>query len=444
MYAKPAQRGGNAKTEFYLENTPGLKLFSDLGVSFAGRGIINLGGILYAVCDDSLYKIASDGSSTVLSATITGSGRVSLAKILNQIAIQTKGGSAFYYDKNSNLTQIIPYPFSQQAGVLTAQNQRIIGNMLETGQFFFSDLATTASYTGTNIATAERNDDNLVSLIANYDDLFLFGSETLEVKSPTVVDGDVVYQNIRGAVSNVGIIGEYAVSDTDDGIIFVGSDKSIYNLKGYTPQLISTDAIVDEIEEFSSPQTCEIFSYTQKNHKFSAITFPEDTKTFCYDSVTGLFHERSSYYNNANQAWRARTIVKCYGKTLCADYASGKIFQIDPLTYSEDGEEIRRIVEFGYPSYETRGINLSRLEVIMDTGESSGVSDSDTDPIITLEVSHNNGKTYTVNDTKNAGLAGRHETRVVFQSLGHFPLAPCFRLTVGAKCAWRIIGIDIA
>jgi len=444
MYAKPAQRGGNSKTEYYLENTPGLKLFCDLGVSFPVRGIITMGSELYAVCDNTLYKIASDGTSTTLSATITGSGRVSIARIFNQIAIQSQGGSAFYYDKNSNSTGVISYPFANQAGVLTAQNQRIIGNTLETGQFFFSDLATVISYTGTNVATAERNDDVLVSVIANYDDLFLFGSDTLEVKSPTVVDSDVVYQNIRGAVSNVGIIGKYSVTDTDDGVFFVGSDKSIYALKGYTPQLISTDAIVDEIEEFITPEACEAFSYTQKNHKFAAFTFLGDNKTFCYDSTTGLFHERSSFYNNDNKAWRARTIAKCYGKVLCGDYSSGKIFQIDPLTYSDNGEEIRRIIEFGYSSYDTKGINLSRLEVIMDTGEGGSVSGSDTDPIVTLEVSYNNGKTYTVNETKNAGLAGRHETRVVFQSLGHFPLAPCFRLLVSAKCAWRIVAVDIS
>lgn len=444
MYAKLAQRGGNSKGEYYLENTPGLKLFCDLGVNFPVRGVITMGGELYAVCDNTLYKIASDGTSTALSSTITGSGRVSITKILNQIAMQTQGGSAFYYDKNSNSTGVISYPFSTQAGVLTAQNQRIIGNTLGTGQFFFSDLATVIAYTGTNVATAERNDDVLVSVIANYDDLFLFGSETLEIKSPTVVNSDVVYQNIRGAVSNVGIIGQYAVTDTDEGIIFVGGDKSVYALKGYTPQLISTDAIVDEIEDFASPETCEAFGYTQKNHKFAALTFLEANKTFCYDSTTGLFHERSSFYNNENKAWRARTIAKCYGKVLCGDYADGKIFQIDPLTYSENGEEIRRIIEFGYPSYDTKGINLGRLEVIMDTGEGGSVLGSDTDPVITLEVSYNNGKTYTVNETKSAGLAGRYETRVVFQSLGHFPLSPCFRLSVSAKCAWRIVAVDIS
>jgi len=441
MYAKPDGSTG-AKASFYLEQTPGLKLFSDLNSAFPVRAGIHLSGVPYVISDETLYSVAENGAASAVSGVISGGNKISSAKIRNQAIFCADSSTHVYDNRTQALTQITDASF-QKSDTVTAQNQRAVFNVRDTDQFIWSDLTDALSYDALNVATAERNDDNLVAVQANYDDLFLFGVETLEVRRPVVSNNGMSYSLIPGAVSNFGLLAKHGAVTFANGVYWLGHDKSVYGMAGYSPRSISTDAIADIIENMTSPTDCEVYAYTQKNHHFLAFSFPFDRKTLVYDLKTGLWHERGSYWNNAMQSWRCRSIFRAYGKLLCGDFKEGKVFEIDSDTYDEEGEEIRREVDFSMPGYDIEGMNFSRLEVLMDTGEGGNISNTDSDPLITLSGSIDGGATYLEIETKSSGLAGRRETRVVFHQLGNFALDASFRLSFAAKCPFRITAVDI-
>ena len=432
--AVPAS-GPLARGSFYLDTTPGLVAFSTLGTGlYSTRGLMQMGGVLYAVNGETLYRVNSFGVETSL-GTVAGSLPVTMAKIGQELVICADTLSYVWNAQTSTFSTITDPDF-YVADAVTGQNQRVIFNRRGTGQFFWSDTLAATVYDGLNLQTAEANDDNLVAPFAAYDDLWLFGTETTEIARESV---DGFYDRISGAVLDVGLASKYAVTRLGNAVYWLGHDGVVYGAAGYSPQIISTFAISDQIANLSKISDAVMWSYSTHGHKHLVLTFIEGRRTFVYEINTGLWHERSSY--GVGQ-WKALNYAFCYGKHIVGELNEGKLYTIDRNAYDEDGTEIRRIVDMGFIADGVNSFTVDRMELVLDTGLGGTATGTATDPIVSLSWSNDGGRTFSTPLQATAGLLGNYQQRVVFRRLGQFHMDAMMRVEVSSKTPWRIVAAD--
>lgn len=428
FYAVPAQGSQKARSGFYLQGTEGLKTFCTIS-AFKPRGAVVASGMLYVVIGNNLYKITRDGINTNL-GVISGAATVSISKIsgsaANQQIIIVSDTQSFHYDIATNTLTTITDADFPIAETVTSLNNKVIVNAKNTGQFFWSALGDGTSWDALDFATAEDNDDNLVAVFAKYGDLGLFGEETTQI----VRDNDNGYSNI--ATMGVGLASKHAITAIDNAVYFLGQDKSVYGVAGYTPQEVSSFAIAETLSQLDCSDA-EMFSYRNNGHKFVHLKLPTEERTFVYDTSTKLWHERT---------WTARHYAYAFGKHLATDSTTGKLWEIDSNTYAHGDNEIVRVCDLSFIDDGVRSFTIDRLEFVVETGRGGYGSGDATDPQVMLSWSNDGGRTFGNPAMASAGNTGQYRTRVVFRNLGQFDMDAVLRLQVSSKTPWRIISAD--
>jgi len=97
-------------------------------------------------------------------------------------------------------------------------------------------------------------------------------------------------------------------------------------------------AISKEIESYAVKDDAFGFNYTIEGHQFYALTFPSENKTWEFDTLTGLWHERESLnpMNMMPGQWLANAHANFAGKELVGDLNTGNIYELDLDAYTEN------------------------------------------------------------------------------------------------------------
>lgn len=192
-------------------------------------------------------------------------------------------------------------------------------------------------------------------------------------------------------------------------MIFVGNDRIVYRLDGYTPVRISTHAIEYLLRDATYVRA---FTYDQEGHKFCIMT--TDRGTAGFDIAVGAWHMRKSWQMTT---WRANGAVSAYGMTLISSSLDGKLFRLDFDTFSEDGDPIEMVIDLptieGGRDYKT----MDAFEVTCETGVGNAAVPN---PQIMLSYSDNGGRTYSSEMWRALGAVGTYMTRAVWRKLGIF------------------------
>ena len=138
------------------------------------------------------------------------------------------------------------------------------------------------------------------------------------------------------------------------------------------------------------------------------LTFPTAGKTWVYDSVSDLWHERSA----AGGAWMWFGCSTFGGKQFVADGVSGKIYRLNPEAYTDNGVAITRIRQAPHISTEQKVVRHNRLQLDMDVGTVTAA------PTVSLAVSDDGGKTFTGEKSLTAGASGETKKRLIWRRLG--------------------------
>ena len=166
------------KEPAFLNRAPGLTLLSTVGTGPI-RGLWTFNGVGYVVSGLQLYKITSSYTATLL-GTVTGTGPVSMADNGTQLFIACNGPSYIYNAQTNVFVQItdVNFPGAVTVGYLD-------------GYFVFIEpnsqkVWVTALLEGTSIdplafASAEGSPDGLVSMIVDHREVWLFGTNSVEV-----------------------------------------------------------------------------------------------------------------------------------------------------------------------------------------------------------------------------------------------------------------------
>ena len=197
-----------------------------------------------------------------------------------------------------------------------------------------------------SFSSKDGSPDNLVSIIVDHREIYLLG----ETSSEVWVDVGAFpfpFQRIPGTNTQHGIVAKFSVSRIGDSFAYVSRDLrgqgTIVMMNGYTPTRISTHAVENTlVNQYIGDAIA--WTYQLEGHEVYVVSFPSLDLTWAYDFATGLWHKWQWVDNyNVYHRHRGNCATQFQGIVLVGDWQNGKIYQLDPNTYTDDSQEIRRL-----------------------------------------------------------------------------------------------------
>lgn len=418
LYPEATPDGG--KEAGFLNRCPGLRLLAAVG-SGPIRGMWAVNGVGYVVSGLWLYSVSSTWSVTLLGA-VSGTGPVSMSDNGTQIFIACNP-DGFIYNTSTNVFQQISDPDFTGAVTVGYLDGYFVYNEPNSQKVWVTSLLDGTSIDPLDFASAEGSPDNLVSLIVDHREVWLFGTNSVEVWYNAGL-ADFPLTRIQGAFNEIGCAAAYSVAKLDNGLFWLGADARgqgvVYRANGYTGQRVSTHAIEYAIQSYDTISDAIAYTYQQDGHAFYVLTFPSEGKTWVYDVATNAWHERAGFSGGAFTRHRSNCQMTLNGVTVVGDYENGNLYAFDLSVYADNGAAQKWLRSWrALPPGQN---NLKRtahhsLQLDCETGVGLNVGQGD-DPQVMLRWSDDGGHTWSREHWVSMGRIGTYGTRAIWRRLG--------------------------
>ena len=325
------------KEAAYLQRCPGLRRVATVGTGPI-RGMWSLGGKLYVVSGTGLYKLTSTYAATLI-GTVGGTGPVSMADNGTQLFVACNGPS-YIYNATTNVFQQITDPDFPGAVTVGFLDQYFVFNEPNSQRIWVTELLDGTSVDPLDFASAEGSPDGVVSLIVDHREVWVLGTNSVEVWYNTG-GPDFPLQRIQGAFNEIGCAAAYSVAKLDNTVFWLGADARgrgiVYRANGYNGQRISTHAVEFAIQGYGDISDAIAYTYQQDGHSFYVLTFPSANATWVFDAATQAWHERAGWDNDQFARHRSNCQVAFNSEVLVGDYTNGNLYAFDLDVYADDG-----------------------------------------------------------------------------------------------------------
>lgn len=411
---------GTSKSVAALRGTSGLEEFCTIGGGSI-RGGIESAERAFFVSGDSFYEVLNDGTSVLRGTLDTAVGLVDLQENPTQIMI-IDGLYGYIFNKTTDtFTKITDVDFPIPSD-LTFQDGYFIITEADSAKFWISGLNNGLTWGSLDFTTVESSPDNLVGIISDKSNLWLFGTKSTEIFQNT---GNAIFpfQRLNGAYLETGCAAQGTIKLLDNAIIWMGTDENgdaiIWRSNGYNAQRISTQAIERKIAESSNFKESYAWCYHERGHAFYVLQVKGLNTTLVLDLATNLWHERSYRNPLTGEEEQHRGSCHVFFKQmhLVGDRKSGKVFKMALDIYSDDSDPIVRRRISPHYAQEKKLIPHAQFELDMEVGVGLQ-SGQGSDPKIMMRYSDDGGRTWSSELWQNIGKVGKYRTRVIWRKLG--------------------------
>ena len=405
MYAEAAPAG--APNPVLLRSAPGVRPLVSL--TGGGRGLYSCALGVFAVAGQTLYRIAS--TATAL-GTVSGQGRATFADNTTQLAVSADGVGYVY--SGSGLAAISDGDFtSRRPGVVVGVDGYALWVDKGSGRFFGSDLLDFAAYEALDNAVAEADADRVVTAVVTQRQVALIGERTTELWYNSGANG-FPFERVPGGVIDLGGLAEHGACRLDNTVFWLASDRTARALRGSTPQRVSTHGVEEAWRKYATVSDCQCFPITQQGHLWIVFRFPTAGRAWVYDVSTNEWHERESYLS---LPWRVCAAAEWEGVTYVQNADTGSVGILDAATFTEWGETLRG--EWTYQSVYGGGRRMFHEELELGADMGVGLATGQgSDPLVTLQVSDDAGKTWRTFPMRFMGRMGEYGRRIRWHRLG--------------------------
>jgi hypothetical protein len=407
LYPEPVE-ADNPKASTVLRGTTGLTAFCTLGASPV-RGILSAGAPLtgaprcFAVGGSTLYEIDSSGVATSLGSVGTDAGNTPVQMELNgtQLFIVSAGQS---YVSNGGAPTAVGMPAARQGcyidgyGIIFPSASR---------NFYISALNDFSTWDALDVGVKESYPDHIGAMLADRQDLWLFGESTIEVWNHTGRGvGGFPFERNNSALIHQGIAAPWSACRLLNGVAWLGQDTRgkmvAWYADGYSPRRVSTYAVETEWS-LGTVSDATSYTYVENGHHFWVLNFPTLDQTWVWDATTGWWHQRGWWNGTVNARHRGRCHAFVFDKHLVGDHTSGVIYQMADSLGTDNGTAIHRLRQAPHVSEDH--VRLFHHELIVNAQTHS----SATAPSWTLTYSDDKGTTWKTDKTVSTANGFQHE-----------------------------------
>ena len=399
-----------------LVGTPGLSVFCDIGSEVEIRGMIQVGGLLYAVCGNTFYKITRAGVATSKGTLNSSTGKAFMEYNGTQIMILANKTGYIYTLSSGAFAEITDSDFPS-ATSLTFQDGYFLVSKENTDEIYISDLNDGSSWSG-DYASAEGDAGDVVAVYSDHRELLIFGESSIEVWYNSGADypfdrrNDVYIEDGLGATASV--------ASKDNRIFWLNIDGIVKTLENYTPTVISERSIEEQISDFGNFSDAIGYTVSFYSIPFYVLTLPKQNKTYLCNLTDKSWSTWASYPTPYNGRHRSNCCATLGNYQLLGDYENGIIYKLDKSVYTDNGETIKASrTSPPIISQDQKRVFHKRLEIEIESGVglTGGVNPGE-DPQITLSWSDNLGKTWSNEYWRSMGKIGEYDKRCVWSGMG--------------------------
>lgn len=177
LYPEAVPDGG--KEAGFLTRAPGLRKVAELGTGPI-RGVYPFMGYSLVVSGPNLYKLESDYTSTLISSSVAGSGPVAMADNGTQVFLACDPNGYIYTHSTSTLVQITDEDYPGAVNVQYLDGYFVF-NEPDSQKMWITSLLEGTTIDPLDFASAEGSPDMLISLVVDHREVWLFGTNSVEV-----------------------------------------------------------------------------------------------------------------------------------------------------------------------------------------------------------------------------------------------------------------------
>jgi hypothetical protein len=421
LFPEVIPEGG--KEPAFLNRAPGLKFLATIG-NGPVRGLWVLKADptrAFVVSGNQFFEINSSYTAT-LRGTVGGTGPVSMVDNGTQIFIAANP-NGYIFNTSTNVFAQITDPDFPGAVTVAYLDGYFIFNPPNSQRFYLTALLDGTSVDPLDFASAEGSSDGLVALIVDHRELWLFGTDSIEVWYDAGLS-DFPFVRIQGAFNELGCAAPYSVAKLDNGLFWLGSDARgkgiVYRAEGYTGKRMSTHAVEWQIQQYGDISDAIGYTYQQDGHAFYVLIFPSANTTWVFDVATQAWHERAGFVNGDFTRHRSNCQMAYNNEVIVGDYQNGNIYSFDLDVYADNGQ-IQKWLR-SWRALPTGQNNLKRttqhsMQLDCETGVGLNVGQGE-DPQAMLRWSDDGGHTYSNEHWKSLGKIGVFQRRAIWRRLG--------------------------
>jgi hypothetical protein len=422
LFPEVIPEGG--KEAGFLSRCPGLKFLQTVGTGPV-RGLWahqTNGSDFYVASGQQFFKLSSLTGTPTLLGTISGTGPVSIADNGTQLFIACNPRSYIYNETLNTFAEItdIDFPGAVTVGYLDGY---FVFNEPDSQKVWVTQLFEGTQIDPLDFASAEGSPDGLVGLIVDHREVWLFGTDSVEVWYDAGL-ADFPLARIQGAFNEIGCVAAFSIAKLDNGLFWLGTDARgqgiVYRANGYTGQRVSTHAIEYAIAQYGNISDAVAYTYQQEGHAFYVLSFPSANATWVYDVATQAWHERAGWDNGAFTRHRSNCQCNFGGNIIVGDYENGNIYVFDLDVYA-DNSGIQKWLR-SWRAIPTGQNNLKRTSqhtLQLDCEAGVGINNGQgSDPQVMLRWSDDGGHTWSNEYWQSIGKIGQYFKRVIWRRLG--------------------------
>jgi hypothetical protein len=449
----PEVNDADAKAVIALRAAPGFFRWADLSALVPSgaeiRGLHMMGERFFAVVGPKIVEVNRDltlgsfSTITEFASLATSSGKVGISD--NNAKLIVGDGTGFFaLDLDTHtLTPILDDPGGGEpiVGYVSAW---LDGTTLyferDSSKYWYSALNDATTVNGLAFFSAEFNPDNTVGAHVVNGEIVILGQKSTEDHWDSG-DADNPFQRISGGHIEYGCVGRWASCKLGNSVAMVGRSEQgqgiVYRLggAGSQPVRISTPAVEKCIEKvlFAFNDVTELitlWAYADAGHEYLVVNLPavpatnnnpaQPSMTWCFDTVTGLWHERG--YTNPATGQYERILsdfhVLYNGRHYTGDYQHPYIYEMAHDYFRENTIPLVKTRECPHLYMQGRRFAVNRLEVVGETGAGrDGSATGGTDPQLVIQYRWD-GKPWSNEVWRSWGKLGVPQTRALFGPCG--------------------------
>jgi hypothetical protein len=418
-------------TPYTYYQFPGTELFATPFNPAKGRCCYRTSiGTCYVVIGASVYLIQNNGAMIFIGSIPDRASQVYMAD--NGLAVVLVDGvNGWAIDMSTNDFGPIIDPSFYGADFVIFLDTFFVFNRPDTNQFYISLsmvsyalLTAGTSFDPLDIAAKSGSADPIVGIATVHKELWLIGELTTEVWIGTGA-ADFYFQIVQGAYIDHGCGAQYSIASQDILVFFILQDKQGKNIivraGGYETKEISTPYIVSQLNSYEAVSDAIGMCLQIEDHSFYLLTFPTANKTWIYDLTTGFWAELGKWNvdTDSYDRYRANCCTFAFGYNLIVDYNDGKIYKLNPNTYTDGGEPIKWLRTFPHligPDFQR--VIYKSCSLNMECGTSSQTNVDEEPPKVRLSWSDDKGATFGFSVEQSLGKQGEYLTDPQWNKLG--------------------------
>jgi hypothetical protein len=400
---------------------PGLTAFASLGTGASVNGIFfwKRKGFSLAVSDQKVFKITQSGIVTQI-GTIAGTRRVTFAEFRTPTnVVLMAAGARIYSTDGATVTVLADEDAPTAVSFVRSFDQYALANEIGTDLLHFSDALTfdPGDWAG-DVISVEGKPDDLVAVVTGFDEIGLFGPQSVE---RYYNDGVTPFVVIPGGSVEYGTIAPYSVKLIDNSYFYLSNERRLVRLSGSQPQVISqpVDSLFHGIDVVSDAIADHII---ENGRGLYVLTFPTANRTIVYDYINNLWLGDWSTWNTSTASydrWQGNYVefVDDWNKTLVGGL-NGEILVLDKKS-NQDNTGIMRtsFISGNLGGNDHEWIFPSELRLLLKRGYGKQGEDA---PEINIRYRDNGSLTWSNIKTESMGKVGEYEFEVKFRRLGRY------------------------